>query len=395
MSEDLIKALINNDEFNKKIASIVYEKIRNDVILNKFDDIYKILNELTKSVQKNTDHIILIWEKMDQTDKTINNIIQSIKDNTNAIKEMQNEVRTLNITTQKHTEAIESLQKNIDSHTKAIETMQKTLEKHSEIIETHTKAIETMQKTLEKHSEIIETHTKAIETMQKTLEKHSEIIETHTKAIETMQKTLEKHSEIIETHTKAIETMQKTLEKHSEIIETHTKAIETMQKTLEKHSEIIETHTKAIEEQSKAIEKLQNAIFRLSTEIGAFTNRAGKGLEKSIMNIYREALKLHGIDPSNVKHGKIKDTLGIIDKDKEFEVDFYETDDYVYVFEVKNYADEGVLEQMRNRIKLFSALYKKPIKFYIISNFIEKSVKEEAEKEAAIIITSHVVEDEA
>ena len=290
MSEDLIKALINNDEFNKKIASIVYEKIRNDVILNKFDDIYKILNELTKSVQKNTDHIILIWEKMDQTDKTINNIIQSIKDNTNAIKEMQNEVRTLNITTQKHTEAIESLQKNIDSHTKAIETMQKTLEKHSEIIE---------------------------------------------------------------------------------------------------------THTKAIEEQSKAIEKLQNAIFRLSTEIGAFTNRAGKGLEKSIMNIYREALKLHGIDPSNVKHGKIKDTLGIIDKDKEFEVDFYETDDYVYVFEVKNYADEGVLEQMRNRIKLFSALYKKPIKFYIISNFIEKSVKEEAEKEAAIIITSHVVEDEA
>ncbi|MBW9141649.1 MAG: hypothetical protein K1T65_08225, partial [Candidatus Aramenus sp.] len=65
-----------------------------------------------------------------------------------------------------------------------------------------------------------------------------------------------------------------------------------------------------------------------------------------------------------------------------------------YVFEVKNYADEGVLEQMRNRVKLFSAIYKKPVKFFIVSNYIEKDVKEEAEKEGAVVITSQVIEEE-
>ncbi len=118
---------------------------------------------------------------------------------------------------------------------------------------------------------------------------------------------------------------------------------------------------------------------------------AGKGLERSIMNVYEEALKLHGVDPSNVKHGKIKDTIGVVDK--EFEVDFYETNDYIYVFEVKNYADEGVLEQMRNRV-IFSAIYKKPVKFFIVSNYIEKDVKEEAEKEGAVVITSQIIEED-
>ncbi|EWG06517.1 MAG: hypothetical protein ASUL_09079 [Candidatus Aramenus sulfurataquae] len=289
MAEDIVKALASNDEFARKVANMLYEKIRNDIILNKFDDIYKILSELTNAVQRNTDHIVLLWEKMDQNDRTISSILQILKDNTESIREMQNEIKNLNVITQKHTEIIENLQKNIEAHTKAIEAMQRTIEKQGEVIEAHTKAMDT---------------------------------------------------------------------------------------------------------HSKAIEGLQNAVLKLSTEIGAFTNRAGKGLERSIMNVYKEALKLHGVDPSNVKHGKIKDTMGVVDKDKEFEVDFYETDDYVYVFEVKNYADEGVLEQMRNRVKLFSAIYKKPVKFFIVSNYIEKDVKEEAEKEGAVVITSQVIEEE-
>ncbi|MEW9491996.1 MAG: hypothetical protein TQ35_0007345 [Candidatus Aramenus sulfurataquae] len=310
MAEDIVKALASNDEFAKKVANMLYEKIRNDIILNKFDDIYKILSELTNAVQRNTDHIVLLWEKMDQNDRTISSILQILKDNTESIREMQNEIKNLNVITQKHTEIIENLQKNIEAHTKAIEAMQRTIEKQGEVIEAHTKAIEAMQRTIEKQGEVIEAHTKAMDT------------------------------------------------------------------------------------HSKAIEGLQNAVLKLSTEIGAFTNRAGKGLERSIMNVYKEALKLHGVDPSNVKHGKIKDTMGVVDKDKEFEVDFYETDDYVYVFEVKNYADEGVLEQMRNRVKLFSAIYKKPVKFFIVSNYIEKDVKEEAEKEGAVVITSQVIEEE-
>ncbi|MBW9141529.1 MAG: hypothetical protein K1T65_07595, partial [Candidatus Aramenus sp.] len=178
MAEDIVKALASNDEFAKKVANMLYEKIRNDIVLNKFDDIYKILSELTNAVQRNTDHIVLLWEKMDQNDRTISSILQILKDNTESIREMQNEIKNLNVITQKHTEIIENLQKNIEAHTKAIEAMQRTIEKQGEVIEAHTKALDT---------------------------------------------------------------------------------------------------------HSKAIEGLQNAVLRLSTEIGAFTNRAGKGLERSIM----------------------------------------------------------------------------------------------------------------
>ncbi|TRM86108.1 hypothetical protein DJ526_10225, partial [Sulfolobus sp. A20-N-G8] len=100
----------------------------------------------------------------------------------------------------------------------------------------------------------------------------------------------------------------------------------------------------------------------------------------------------HGINPNNVKHGSIVDTLGIIDKGRIFEVDFYETDDYVYVFEVKNFADEGALEQILIRKKLIPQLFNKPVKLFLIANYVEKKIKEELEKEGVTIITSIVVE---
>ncbi|MDT7876879.1 MAG: DUF3782 domain-containing protein, partial [Sulfolobaceae archaeon] len=214
------------------------------------------------------------------------------------------------------------------------------------------------------------------------------------KAVEKLEATVENHSKAIEGLQRAVEKLEVTVENHSKAIEGLQRAVEKLEVTVEQHSKAIEKLEKAVDQHSKVIEGLQKEMTKLSTEIGGFTSRAGKAIERTILNIYKEALLLHGVDPTNVKHGKIKDTLGVVDKDKEFEVDFYETDDYVYVFEVKNYADEAVLEQMRNRVKLFSALYKKPVKFFIVANYVEKSVKEEAEKEGATVIASYVIEEE-
>jgi chromosome segregation ATPase len=380
MAEDVIKALVSNEEFYKKIANIIYDRLKNDIVLSKFDDISKALRELSTAVQKNSDHIVLLWEKMYQQEELMKSIIDAI--------------RGVQLTLQKHSEVIET-------HSKAIEGLQRGIEKHSiaienlqKVVDTHTKAIESLQKAVETHSKVIEglqkvieDHSKAIESLQKAVEKHTEVIESLQRVVDTHSKAIENLQKAVETHSKVIEGIQRSIEKHSI-------AIESLQKAVETHSKVIEGLQKTTEMHSKVIEGLQQAILKLSTEIGGFTMRAGKGLEKAIMNIYKKALELHGIDPDKVRHGRIKDVLGVVDKDKEFEVDFYETNDYVYVFEVKNYADEGVLEQMRNRIKLFSALYKKPIKFFIIANYIERSIKEEAEREGAITIASYVLEDE-
>ncbi|WP_062368145.1 hypothetical protein, partial [Sulfolobus acidocaldarius] len=182
------------------------------------------------------------------------------------------------------------------------------------------------------------------------------------------------------------------VKQQGEILREHSEAIKSLQETVKQHSEAIKGLQEAVKQLSNDIKEVSKLTIKLSTEIGSFTNRAGKGLEKTIMMVYKEALELHGIDPNKVKHGNIVDTLGIIDKGRIFEVDFYETNDYVYVFEIKNFADEGALEQMLVRKKLVPQLFNKPVKLFLVANYVDKKVKEELEKEGVTIISSMVVE---
>jgi hypothetical protein len=130
---------------------------------------------------------------------------------------------------------------------------------------------------------------------------------------------------------------------------------------------------------------------KLSVEIGSFTSRAGKGLEKTILNIYKKALKLHHIDISKIRHGNVVDEMGLIEKGKSFEIDFYETNDHVYIFEVKNFADEGVIEQILIRRKLLEAKFMKPVKAFVVANYVEREIKNILEKEGVEIIYSYEV----
>jgi hypothetical protein len=142
----------------------------------------------------------------------------------------------------------------------------------------------------------------------------------------------------------------------------------------------------------KAVLRLGREVKKLSVEVGSFTNRAGKGMEKAMLKLYKKALELHGVDPRRVVHGFIIDDEGVIEKGKVFEVDFYETNDYVYVFEIKNLADKGAYDQIIIRKKLFSTKYKnKKIKIFLVANFVDKNVKKKLEEEGVEIIASHVI----
>ncbi|MEM1645918.1 MAG: hypothetical protein QXL96_08650 [Ignisphaera sp.] len=39
--------------------------------------------------------------------------------------------------------------------------------------------------------------------------------------------------------------------------------------------------------------------------VGGFTRRAGRGMERAVLNLYRRALELHGVDPSRVRRGRV------------------------------------------------------------------------------------------
>ena len=159
--------------------------------------------------------------------------------------------------------------------------------------------------------------------------------------------------------------------------------------------ERIEEENKRINERIERIEeentKIWKEIQRMNISFSSFTSRAGHYIERTIMELYKEALSLHGIDPSAVRHVTIIDEKGVVSKGRKFEVDFYETDDAIYVFEVKNFADEGAVEQLEIREKVFQSLYQKPIRLFLIANTIEEEIKETAESMGITVIAGLVV----
>ena len=263
-------------------------------------------------------------------------VIKKLEENSEIIKALQEEIR-------KHSEVIASLQQTVNRHTEAIVSLQQAVKSLQEVVDRHTEAIKSLQEAVKKQGE----------------------------AIASLQETVNRH-------TLAIEGLQEAVKKQGE-------AIASLQQTVKKHGE-------AIEALQKAVLRLGREVKKLSVEVGSFTNRAGKGMEKVMLKLYKKALELHGVDPRRVVHGFITDDEGVIEKGKVFEVDFYETNDYVYVFEIKNLADKGAYDQIIIRKKLFSTKYKnKEIKIFLVANFVDKNVKKKLEEEGVEIIASHVI----
>ncbi|QXJ28593.1 Uncharacterized protein J5U23_01462 [Saccharolobus shibatae B12] len=265
---------------------------------------------------------------------------------------------------EENSESIKALQEEIKKHTEAIQALQQTTQSLQETVDKHTEAIKELQEEVKKQGE-------AIQALQQTTQSLQETVNRHTQAIVSLQETVNKHTE-------AIQALQEEVKKQGE-------AIQALQETVNKHTE-------AIEALQRAVLRLGREVKKLSIEVGGFTNRAGRGLERVMLKLYRKALELHGVDPKRVVHGKMVDDEGVIEKGKVFEVDFYETNEYVYVFEIKNFADKGTYDQVIVRKKLFSARYKdKKIKVFVVANFVDEKVKKKLEEEGVEIIASHVI----
>ena len=233
---------------------------------------------------------------------------------------------------------------------------------------------------------------KKLEENSNSIREFLEVLKKNTEAIASLQEAVNRHTEAIQSLQEAVKRQGEAIASLQEAVNRHTEAIQSLQEAVKRQGEAIASLQEAVREHSKVILKLMEGQRKLSVEIGSFTSRAGKGLEKTILNIYKKALKLHHIDTTKIKHGSIVDELGLIEKGRSFEIDFYETNDYVYVFEVKNFADEAVVDQIIIRKKLLEAKYKKPVKAFVVANYVEKEVKQALEKEGAEIIFSHEVE---
>ncbi|BCU67930.1 hypothetical protein HS7_13670 [Sulfolobales archaeon HS-7] len=417
-ANDVTRQIINNPELIEIIADRVKDKIKDEVVIKKLEEnsqaiislehtvreFMKEVKDSLSSLQRTVEQHSVVIEKHSEAIASLQKSVEqhsvAIENLTREMTNLQRTVEQHSVVIEKHSEAIASLQKSVEQHSVAIENLtremtnlQRTVEQHSVVIEKHSEAIASLQKSVEQHSVAIENLTREMTNLQRTVEQHSVAIENLTREMTNLQRTVEQHSVVIEKHSEAIASLQKSVEQHSVAIENLTREMTNLQRTVEQHSVVIEKHSEAIASLQKAVEELVWEQRKLSTEIGSFTNRAGLNMERTMLSLYKKALELHGVNPEKVQHGKVIDTVGVIEKGRSFEVDFYETNDYVYVFEIKNLADEGAVEQIFNRKKLFSALYSKPLKLFLVANYVRKDVKEQLEGEGVVIITSQVLED--
>ncbi|MCI2414769.1 MAG: DUF3782 domain-containing protein [Candidatus Aramenus sp.] len=256
-------------------------------------------------------------------------------------------------------------------------------------IEELEKVVKAIQDEIAKMREEFEKRFLALEEENKRIwQEIAKMREEFEKRFEEMNKRFEEYDkkfwEIHEETKKIWQEIQATKEENKRIWQ----EIAKMREEFEKRFEEMNKRFEANQEENR---KIWHEIKLLRIAFSSFTSRAGRYIEKTIMELYKEALKLHGVDPSKVKHGKIVDEKGIVYKGRTYEVDFYETNDYVYLFEVKNFADEGAIEQLEIREKLFASMYNKPVKKFLIANTIEAKVKREAEERGITVIAGLVV----
>jgi chromosome segregation ATPase len=84
MSEEAIaRALASNEDFARKVADLIADKI----VIKKIDELTKEVEKLSKTVQDLVDQQKLVWEKFEENDKKFNQIMEKIDKAIEEIKE--------------------------------------------------------------------------------------------------------------------------------------------------------------------------------------------------------------------------------------------------------------------------------------------------------------------
>jgi len=202
---------------------------------------------------------------------------------------------------------------------------------------------------------------------------------------------INKNSEDIRVMQEEIKLIHEDNKRLWEAVNKNSEDIRVMQAALNKNSEEIRLIHEDNRRIWETIREMNTTLVRIDSTLGAFTGRAGVYFEKTVFEIYREALRLHGVDPSRVRRKNIVDDTGVIQKGRRYQVDLIEEDGETYLFEVKNYADNGALEQLDIRRKILEAKGRK-VKPFLVANMVEERTKNQAEKQGVTVIAGRIVE---
>ena len=121
--------------------------------------------------------------------------------------------------------------------------------------------------------------------------------------------------------------MREGFERTFKILEERTKILGEYTQILGGHTRILEEHTKMLGEHSKRLGELTKAVGELKVAVGSLGRRWGRDLERTVLELYKHALKERGIEAGKVEKFIYTDVDGrFYRRGARIEVDVYVRD---------------------------------------------------------------------
>ncbi|MGB9705855.1 MAG: PD-(D/E)XK nuclease family protein [Pyrobaculum sp.] len=137
---------------------------------------------------------------------------------------------------------------------------------------------------------------------------------------------------------------------------------------------------KRIEELAKRVEELSKTVAELKVAMGSLGRRWGRDLERTVLEIYRDALEKRGVEPGRVEKFVYTDVDGrFMRPGARIEVDVYIHDGKTYLLEVKSHAELEDVEWFAEKAgAVKKILGRKADRLIIVAVNIDKEALERA-----------------
>ncbi|GBC75313.1 hypothetical protein HRbin06_00631 [archaeon HR06] len=240
----------------------------------------------------------------------------------------------------------------------------------------------------------LEEHDRKFNEVIEELKVHRLKLEDHDKKFNEVIEELKVHRLKLEEHDKKFNEVIEELKRHTLILQEHTNTLHEHTLILQEHSKLLKEHTLILQEHSQILKSHDKSIKELTVGIGSMGNRMGRGLQKMVLEIYRDQLLQLGINPNRARRFRYIDKEGKLGlKGRNYEFDIVVSNDFTDVLEVKSYTDLDKVEWFNEKVEIMikMGILKKVRRKVLVSIHIDGKALKRAEELGIVPVYGYVV----
>jgi hypothetical protein len=185
---------------------------------------------------------------------------------------------------------------------------------------------------------------------------------------------------------KRFEAVDKRFEAVDKRFEAMDRRFEALQREMDRRFEALQR------EMDRRFDQTDRQIKLLGVSVDRLEGKQGILMERTVLDLMRETLKMEHIDPDKVKKAFIVDRTGAVFwKDYSSDIDVLVENGNVYALEIKAKASHADVTRFIQHIRLYELMeMKKVTKSFVISLRIDPDIKTYAESKGIVVIVGEI-----